>query len=204
MAKVDEKNLEVISGLYKLGLSIREIACKYSVSVDAMFYFFRKHKIKRRTAKESNKFLFERKKASFYIKKKLSIKEESLKTAGIMLYWAEGSKWDGEKIVDFANSDSDMIKTFLVFLREICGVDESKLRVYLYCFSNQDVDRLKKFWSKETDINLNQFTKPYIKKDYNLSKTSKMKHGLIHIRYNDKKLLQQIRNWIEEYKNKYN
>lgn len=123
-----------------------------------------------------------------------------------MLYWAEGDKNLYRKgrgaVVDLANSDSEMIKLFLKFLRRICGVDEQRLRIYLYCYSNQNLDLLKKYWSEITGISLKQFSKPYIKKDFLPEKSSKMKYGLVHIRYLDKKLFCQIKNWIEQYLNK--
>lgn len=118
-----------------------------------------------------------------------------------MLYWCEGSQWIGEVIVDFANSNSDMIKIFLNFLRKICGINEKKLRIYLYCYANQDPDKLIKYWSNITNVPVSQFTKPYIRKDYQKNKTGKMKHGLIHVRYNDKKLLNLLREYIKEYSN---
>ena len=102
-----------------------------------------------------------------------------------MLYWAEGTK-KGDT-VDFANSDPKMIKLFMRFLREICGVAESRIRVYLYAFDNQNIVALKRFWSKITHIPLAQFTKPYIRKTDGKTKNQKMPFGMIHIRYNDKR-----------------
>ena len=48
-----------------------------------------------------------------------SKKEEALRLAGVMLYWAEGCK--GWSTVKFVNSDPSMIKLFLSFLREVCA-----------------------------------------------------------------------------------
>ena len=110
----------------------------------------------------------------------------------------EGSKWDGEKIVDFANSDPEMIVVFMKFLRNVCGIDESRLRAYLYCYANQKPKELENYWSKLTSIPQKFFYKPYIKKGFKAEKSGKMKHGLIHIRYNDKKLLLALREWIRE------
>lgn len=203
MAKVNNENLTAIKKLYRSGFSIREIAEKYSVPLNAMVYFFRKNKIKRRSGIESNRILFNRKEASFSVKRKLSNREKELKMMGIMLYWGEGSKWKGEKIVDLANSDSSVIKIFLCFLREVCQIDESRLRIYLYCFSSQDVVYLIDFWSRITKIDKKKFYKPYIKKVNKADKIGKMKYGLIHIRYNDKKLLDQIRMWIKEFRESY-
>ena len=187
---------------YQEKLSTIDIAERFNVTPWVIIRFMRKFGLPRRSFKETNKIVFERKPISFHIKKKLSKKEEVLKIAGIMLYWAEGGK-SNAKIriwtVDLANCDPLMIELFLKFLRKICGVDEKRLRVLLYCYADQDVEDLKNFWHKVTKISLKQFIKPYIKKDFSSEKGRKMKHGLVHIRYSDKKLLLQIENWIKEY-----
>lgn len=199
MPTIRDEKLNQIKKMYDSGMSVQDIATNVSVSLDAAYYFFRKHGIKRRGIVEARHLVYSRKKPSFKIKKRLSYKEKELKTAGVMLYWGEGSKWDGERVVDFANSNSEMIKIFLSFLRIICGIKEDKVRIYLYCYSNQSPDKLIDFWSKEINVPKGQFTKPYIRNDYNKNKTGKMKYGLIHIRYADKKLLNLIREWINEY-----
>lgn len=203
MPTLTEKQLEQVRFLYKEGLSVRELSEKFEMSLDAMFYIFRKHQIPRRSASERNQTFFERKANSFRLKNNLTEKEKNLKTAGIMLYWGEGSQWQGEKIVDFANSKPEMVKVFLAFLRQVCGIDEKKLRVYLYAYSDQDIKKITNFWSKLTNIPLNQFSKPYIREDYRLEKSGKMPYGLIHVRYYDKKLLLLILEWIKQYQEQY-
>ena len=47
----------------------------------------------------------------------------------------------GKDMVDFANSDKDMIIMFMQFLRKVCGVDEKRLRVYSYFYSNQNIEK---------------------------------------------------------------
>jgi hypothetical protein len=200
MGKIPNNLISSIKSLYKRGLSAREIAEKLNYSLNEVYYFFRKHKIPRRNPTENNRLQFQKKESTFKVKKNLSRSELILKTAGIMLYWGEGSKWDGEKIVDFSNSDPRMIKLFLRFLRIICGIDESKLRCYLYCYANQNPKDLIKWWSKVTMILEDKFTKPYIRKDFKSCKSGKMSKGLIHIRYNDKKLLLLIKKWISDFK----
>ncbi|MDD5527843.1 MAG: hypothetical protein PHO56_02590 [Patescibacteria group bacterium] len=200
MAKITNDKLSLVKNFYLSdNLSAREIAEKLNVSSDAVYYFLRKYKIPRRDYTERNKVEFVKKRPSFKIKNNLNANEKELKTAGVMLYWGEGSKWEGEKIVDFTNSNKDMIAVFIKFLRNICGIDENRLRVYLYCYANQNAVELKNFWSKSTGIPQKYFYKPYIRKDFNPEKSEKMKNGLIHIRYNDKKLLLTIKNWIDEF-----
>ena len=199
MGVINEKNYNKIKSLYVGGYSAKEIADQYKISIDAVFYFLRKHNIPRRSPSECNFVKFKKKKPSFKLKSKLNEKNKILKTAGIMLYWGEGSQWQGEKIVDFANSNPDMIIIFLKFLRKICGINENKLRAYLYCYDDQSPKEILRYWSKITKISKKQFTRPYVRKDYKKSKVGKMKNGLIHIRYYDKKLLDLIRVWIKNY-----
>jgi hypothetical protein len=184
---------------YKNGLSAQKVAKKLGVSIDAVFYCMRKNKLKRRSKEESNSIRYEKSAPSFKLKKIKSEKLRTLKTIGIMLYWGEGYK-AGNDMVDFANSDEDMIVLFVEFLRKICGINEKKLRVYSYFYSNHNISKNIKYWSKITKIPKKQFTKPYIRHDFRENKKNKMIHGLIHIRYGDKKLLNLIKNWINEYK----
>jgi hypothetical protein len=160
----------------------------------------RRNKLERRKKEESNSIRYERSKPSFKLKKINNEKLRTLKTIGVMLYWGEGYKSGKGAMVDFANSDKDMIILFLEFLRNICGVDEKRLRVYSYFYANQNVNENINYWSKITEISKSQFTKPYIRKDFDKSKINKMPHGLIHVRYSDKKLLNLIKSWIDKYK----
>ncbi|MBU4332576.1 hypothetical protein KKD19_05285 [Patescibacteria group bacterium] len=203
MATIPDKKLAIIANYYAEGHSAREVADKFGFSIDAVYYFFRKHKIPRREPRENSIILFNKKPASFNVKKRLSIEERELKLAGIMLYWGEGSQWPGETAVDFANSNPGMIKIFLTFLRMICGVADSKLRIYLYCYANQKPKKLMRYWSALTKISLQQFNKPYVRRDFKESKIGKMKYGLIHIRYHDKKLLLLIKKWISDFVDRY-
>jgi hypothetical protein len=95
-----------------------------------------------------------------------------------------------------------MITLFIRFIRKIFTIDEKKFRVYIYCYSDQNISRITQFWSDITKIPKNQFTKPYIRSDFN-SHGNKMTNGLIHIRYGDKKLLLEIKSMIESYVSKY-
>ena len=111
---------------------------------------------------------FARKPLSFSLKSKLSPEERKLKVIGIILYWGEGYKATKAIGVDFANSDSSMIFIFLKFLREVCGVNEDKLRIYLYCYSNQNIDKIRRYWSRLLKVPIKQFSKPYVRKDFRL------------------------------------
>ncbi len=178
--------------------NVAETANKLGISVWSLYDFMRKNDISRRSFSQAN-YVANKNKPQFRKKDNLSISQQKLKIAGIMLYWAEGTTKGST--VDMVNSNPDMIKLFLKFLREICGVDERRLRVYLYSYSYDDTIEVKAYWHNITKISLNQFTKPYIREgNLNLSKR-KLPYGLVHIRYNDKRLLNLIKSWIDEYIN---
>ncbi len=177
--------------------SVKEIAGELNISFWNVYDMMRKNDIPRRDPSAANYIRYAACKPKFVINEKVSAQDNILKIAGIMLYWAEGSK--GGDGIDFANSDPEMIRIFLRFLRNICGISESRLRVYLYAYEGQNLNDLKSFWSELTQIPISQFTKPYVRKgNANLS-GRKMLKGLIHIRYHDKKLLHTVLSWIKYY-----
>ena len=134
------------------------------------------------------------------ILKKLTEKEERLKISAVMLYWAEGYKV-GRGTVDFANSDPDMVVIFWKFLSEICQVNRNRVRLHLYAYEGQDIQNLMQFWCTLLNLPKHHFIKPYIKKAATPGpRGPRMVHGLVHIRYSDTKLLRQILEWIDGYR----
>lgn len=203
---IADKEINKIVSLYKQeGFTVLKIAKKYHVSIGAVFFIMKKHGVKRRTDKEVQELRFLQAKQTFKRRLIDSIKLRELAIAGSMLYWAEGYKGSVEKpakLVDFANSDPGMIRVFLNFLRSVYELDESKFRIYLYCHSNESLPELITFWEEVTGVPSRQFSKPYVKTS-NRNKTKRMPHGLIHVRYHDKKLLLDIKNMIDYYMHRY-
>ncbi|KKU04019.1 MAG: hypothetical protein UX88_C0030G0005 [Candidatus Woesebacteria bacterium GW2011_GWC2_47_16] len=177
-------------------LSSREVAERIGISQWSVISIMRRNNIPRRTFSEANHILFSRKPLSYKKKARLTAREKSLYEAALMLYWAEGTK-KGGCTVDFVNSDGKMVLLFLKALRRIYQVDEKRLRVFLYCYTNQNIDALKEYWSKLLEISKSQFIKPYVRKDFDPRKKDKMPNGLVHIRYSDKKLFEQIKAEID-------
>ncbi|HEX7277965.1 MAG TPA: helix-turn-helix domain-containing protein [Acidimicrobiales bacterium] len=69
--------------------------------------------------------------------------------AGVVAYWAEGSKtkpWGRAQLVQFANSDAGLISLFLAWLRLIeIGPERLVFRVMIH--ESADVGRALEFWS---------------------------------------------------------
>lgn len=188
-----------VAELYSSGLPMRVVAEKQGVSIDAITYILRKLNIPRRTASEANQLAFESRLPSFKIRENLS---KELELIGTILYWGEGYKTEKASGIDFTNSDPEMAELFMRFLRDRYILDECRIRPLVYCYSNQHVPTLISFWSRKLNVPRSQFTRPYVRSDYRDSER-KMKYGLIHIRYSDKKLLLDVLNLIESYKSKY-
>lgn len=199
----DKKSL-VHKLYYESKYSMSQIAKEFGVSLDSVVSFMRRNKMVRRTPAETNAIQYQRKAPSFT--KNLADKNSvELQAILAMLYWGEGYKGSVKlpaRQLDFANSDPDMIRVFLSCLRKLYKLKDDKFRIFLYCYSDQDVSSLIEFWSKETNIPTKLFIKPYVRKDFN-DKARKMKYGLIHIRYHDKKLLLEILKMIDYYKSRF-
>ncbi len=178
------------------GLSASEIGKKFNVTKWQIYKRMKKYQIPRRTQWETHRIQYARQPLSYTRKTKLNPTESILLNSALMLYWAEGSKRN-KYTVDLANCDEKILLIFLKALRKIYQVDEKKLRVFIYCYANQDSKKIITYWSNLFQIPEIQFTKPYIRKDFQESETNKMPHGLAHIRYADKKLLMQIMSEID-------
>ncbi|KKT82196.1 MAG: hypothetical protein A3B99_03595 [Candidatus Yanofskybacteria bacterium RIFCSPHIGHO2_02_FULL_44_12b] len=111
---------------------------------------------------------------------------------GLIIWWTEGTKAYKRKEykntwvynIDVTNTNPEIIKLFLNFLRNDIGLDESRLRLQLQIHEGDNQEEIEKFWSKLTKISRNRFTKTIIRPAGN--KTGKSR-GTCKIRYSDKK-----------------
>lgn len=177
--------LQQLQQLYQSGLSMRQVGIHLNTSLGSIAHIMQRYQIPRRSATQTKHIAYQKSPQSFTPINVLSHEHEQLKIAGLMLYWAEGAKRG--KVVDLTNANSEMIQMFCTFLRVIYRVTPKRLRVYLYCHSIEQIPEHIAYWSKLTGIPQSQFTKPYVKEN-NHRKHSIMPHGLVHIRYADKRL----------------
>lgn len=199
---IPKSKWKTVGKLYMSGLSMRMVAERFGVSIDAVVYVLRKTGVRRRTTAETNRLLYEAQDPSFSVKKPRSQKEKDLHLIGAMLYWAEGYKQPSALGIDFANSDPEMARLFMRFLRTRYVLDEERIRASVYCYANQDTKKIIQFWSTMLEIPKEKFIKPYIRKDHKKG-VRQMPHGLVHIRYHDKKLLRDVLGLIESCRHKY-
>lgn len=99
--------------------------------------------------------------------------------AGLMLYWAEGTK---TRDVALTNSDPRVIKFMVQWLSEFFNIEKSSLTVHLHLHSGQRESIAKKYWSKLTGIPLSNFQKSFIKPEGSGYRKNILYHGTAKIR----------------------
>lgn len=94
------------------------------------------------------------------------LSESELFVAGVVAYWAEGSKnkpWRHGQSVQFMNSDPAMIRLFLAWLR-LVGVSGERLIFRLHIHESAAASEAIAFWSHIVGASQGQFGKPTIKR----------------------------------------
>jgi hypothetical protein len=107
-----------------------------------------------------------------------------------MLYWCEGAK-SAKAAVAFTNSDPKLIKKFVALLRASFDLDERKFRVGIHLHEYHSPDKQLDFWSKITDIDKQQFIKPYLKPHTGKRKRDNYQ-GCICLRYQSNDLARRL------------
>ncbi len=144
-----------------------------------------------------------------------SISDRELLLVGAALYWAEGHKKlfvkNGREItshaVSLTNSDPELVGIFLRFIREVCKVDEQKIKASIRMFEHQNEDHVFQYWHTVTGIQKGNFGKVYVgvsrssqgKRPYN-----RLPYGTIQIRVSDTQLFHGIIGLIEGLKKNSN
>ncbi|MET7798933.1 hypothetical protein [Streptomyces decoyicus] len=85
---------------------------------------------------------------------------------GVGLYWSEGSKSKPYRLSEraiFINSDPDMIRVYLTWLR-LLGVSDERLRFHVHIHESADVAAAEQFWADLTGADRSAFGKTTLKK----------------------------------------
>lgn len=134
---------------------------------------------------------------------KLTSREKLL--IGTALYWAEGAKektYRPSVRLDFANSDPEMIRFHINWLRKSLGVKDNDMQIVLHIHENRlsEIDDFKKYWLTATGLKSGNFVKSIVKrhipktKRHNIADTY---HGLVAIRVRHSTMLnRRILGWI--------
>ncbi|HOX41742.1 MAG TPA: hypothetical protein PK263_06165 [bacterium] len=107
-----------------------------------------------------------------------------------LIYWCEGGKGE-RRIVQFTNSDPNLMQAFLSLFRSSYKLSEEKFRVCIHLHDYHNKDKQIAFWSKITKIPEQQFIKPFFK--INQGKNIHPEYqGCAQIRYCDVKVARDL------------
>ncbi len=123
---------------------------------------------------------------------------------GTALYWGEGGKErQFGSLLIFGNSDANMIKLYLKWLKRICGVNKKDIhfRIYLHKTSKYRLKIVQKYWAKVTnfsEINFQKITWKKNKINTNRKNIGDNYYGLISIIVKKStNLNRKVQGWIE-------
>lgn len=153
------------------GLSVRDIALELQVAKSSVSLWVRdivlsdeqvnalKNNRRERVAAarikavETNRRRFQQLREQYQAEGRVKAREGSaLHLAGCMLYWAEGAKNRSEVI--FVNSDPEMIRLFVHFLRVSLGVTDEEIVLRIYCHSRDhaEIARMEAYWLEALNL----------------------------------------------------
>jgi len=136
------------------------------------------------------------------------ISQRELLLIGAALYWAEGYKRpivkNGKErtfhAISFSNTDPQMIKGFIRFLKNILQIPESRIYATIRIFEHISEKEAMQYWQKITALPPQNFRKSY----YGISKSSlgkrpynRLPYGTIQVTVGDTKNFHRIMGWIE-------
>lgn len=95
-----------------------------------------------------------------------TLTKRELLIAGSALYWAEGFKNKHEHRLGFCNSDPDMIRFYITWLKQVFGIIDKEivLRLSINESYKDNVEMMEKYWSDVTKIPTSQFSKTFYQK----------------------------------------
>lgn len=101
------------------------------------------------------------------------LKYNPLFIAGLMLYWGEGDKLT-KYSTKIANTDPELIRLYVFFLRNTCRIPEEKIKAHLLIYPDLDAEKCKRYWAHKSGVSHNRFFK---------TTTIEGKHKLRRIQY---------------------
>lgn len=182
--RVSTNEIKKIVELRESGLSVREISHTLRIPITTTFCYARNVRIRDEfyerwiERKNSSKTISQekwnhaRETASRFIEE---ISDRELAIIGTSLYWGEGSK----KNFGFTNSDPEMVKVFILFLRRIFHVSNEEFDISLRIFEDLDKKECLNFWSGVTGVSLEEKTKVEVRTG---SKKGKLRYGMCRLR----------------------
>lgn len=122
------------------------------------------------------------------------LKYNPLFIAGIMLYWGEGDKATKSK-VRLVNTDPEMIKLFVFFLKKVCNIPVEKICVSLLTYPDIDDEANRQYWSEVSGIAPGKFLKSILIRGRH--KTKRLGHGVCSVYVSSTYFKVKVLEWLK-------
>ena len=204
--------------LRKAGKSYNDISRELNISKSTIHYWFKNNpwseEIKRdlirkaqikslgnlRVMAVSSKLKWNKLHEQYRIKAKeefVYLKNNSLFTAGLMLYWGEGDKSFKNSSVRMCNSDPEIIRIFYLFLSKILSVPSEKIAFRLTLYPDLKEGYYNALWSKMLAVPLLHFRKAAVIQGRH--PTKRLSYGVCSVEVYNRELKEKIFAWLKLY-----
>lgn len=126
-----------------------------------------------------------------------------LHTAGCMLYWAEGRKRHNLNVLEFSNSDADMLRLWMRFLVERLGVSKDFISLSINCYTDiHSAAEIEGYWLSVLGLSKERLRKTIINNNpvRSLRKMNGLSaYGTCQITVCDVSLIQRVYGSIQQY-----
>jgi transposase-like protein len=127
---------------------------------------------------------------------------DALHIAGCMLYWAEGDKQRNS--VRLSNSDPDLLRLFVTFLRRCYDAEVGRIAVTCYLFADhlERQREVEAFWLRTLGLPKSCLRKSIVNvysKHSQKKRCNKLPYGTCKVAYSDSRVMQSIYGAIQEY-----
>jgi transcriptional regulator with XRE-family HTH domain len=169
--------------------ALRAMNPAYNRQLNGWLRVAERHRANRAAAQESGR--------------ELARRREPLHLAGCMLYWGEGAKGPPNQVC-FSNSDPEMARLFVKFLKTYFRIDESDIRITCHLFADH-IERqreVERYWLNVTglpDESLRKSVVHLYSRSSKRKRINKLPNGTCQVVLSRVHVLQSILGSIQEY-----
>lgn len=175
--------------------SMQEIADQLDCSAHKVGHWLDRYGIKRRSGSEATYLKRNPNGDPFRIKELETEDDRELFTLAMGLYLGEGTK--SKRDIRLGNSDPKIIRAFLRFLREICGVEEKRIFAWLNIYDDVDLEKALCYWMQVTNLPRNQFYKTTVRPGRGGTYNNKSEYGTLTVGISNVKLTSKVTEWYK-------
>lgn len=122
-------------------------------------------------------------------------KNDPVFIGGLMLYLGEGNKSMKDGHIKICNTDPYVLKIFIKFLIMFCGVNKEKMRFWLLCYPDNDMEKCLIWWLASIGLGKDQLYKTQVIQGRH--KEKKLLYGVGNIMITSIFLKTKVLKWIE-------